>query len=102
MEDLNRDLNLSTEERYNEYRIPLRAGMEAGEHHLVEVLETNVPTVNGNSRSIRWLHFVIPIGSPDNSIGEPEAVEPDFMRMVVTDFQDPVTLRFAELGFTGS
>ncbi|MHA7055993.1 T9SS outer membrane translocon Sov/SprA [Aquimarina sp. M1] len=103
-EDVNRDNTMNTIDSYYEYEIPIFPGMEVGNDggtgYISDSPEPVVATVlNGVNRSTRWLRFKIPIYEPTGrqNIGENDFRSIRFMRMVVTDFDQPVILRFATL-----
>ena len=72
--------------------------MDVGDSYISDVLETNVNTKNGDSREIKWYQFRVPIYQPDKAIGSIRDYKSiRFIRMVLTDFYQPVILRFATL-----
>ena len=97
-EDLNRDHTLSETESYFQYKIRLFPGMDIGESHISDVLETTVKTENGSTRNIKWYQFRVPVYQPDNVIGNIRDFKSiRFMRMAFTDFHQPIICRFATL-----
>jgi len=97
-EDLNRDHTLSETESYFQYKIRLFPGMNVGDSHISDVLETTVKTENGATRNIKWYQFRVPVYQPDNVIGGIRDFKSiRFMRMAFTDFHQPIVCRFATL-----
>jgi len=97
-EDLNRDHTLSETESYFQYKVRLFPGMDVGDSHISDVLETTVKTENGSTRNIKWYQFRVPVYQPDNVIGSIRDFKSiRFMRMAFTDFHQPIVCRFATL-----
>ena len=102
-EDINEDLTLGTIESYYQYEIPLTAADlspdNIGKGYLSDILETVSKTNGaGEQRPIKWYQFKIPVKEYDqalNGISDFRSIR--FMRMIMKDFGEPVTLRFARL-----
>ncbi|MCY3998165.1 MAG: cell surface protein SprA [Flavobacteriaceae bacterium] len=104
VEDIDRDQNMNTSERYFEYRIPIRRNMNSKNHpFIVQVRESN-----SNSSNARWLLFRIPIDpnfgqtSENNSwiqsIGGIKTFQSlRFMRMILRGFENQTVFRFGTL-----
>ena len=100
VEDINKDNTLSETENYYQYEIELDpAHMVIGENHIVDIQEAqNVQLANGQTTTCRWYQFRIPIREPDKTVGNINGYQSiRFMRMFLTDFEDPIILRFATL-----
>lgn len=100
IEDINNDNTLSEGERYFQYKVVLDPNkMVVGENYIVDDLDaTGIPLANGNTSEVKWYQFRIPIGQPDDVIGNIEDFRSiRFMRMFVRGFEKPVVLRFATL-----
>ncbi len=100
MEDLNRDQTMSKTESYYQYKVSLRQeDMVVGRNYITDVFETTTPELpNGQRETSRWYQFKIPIFSPDKRvgpIGDFRSIR--FIRMFLTEFEQPVVLRFASL-----
>ncbi len=96
-EDLNDDNTISDLEEYFEYTIPLRPGeFQVGENHIVD----EVTTVENAT----WYLFRIPIQNPNNYrvVGSPAFNNVKYIRMYLTNFQQPVVLRMAKFQLVGS
>lgn len=97
-EDLNRDNTINENEGYFQYRLELRPGMEVGDEFITDIREATVTPLDNNPIETRWLQFKIPILEFDARIGSiPDFKSIRFIRMFLTEFEDPVILRFARL-----
>ncbi len=100
VEDINRDNTLSESENYYQYVVDLRPDqMVIGQNYIVDIHDAqNVQLANGAMTSCRWYQFRIPIREPDQTIGNINGFQSiRFMRMFLTDFEEPVILRFGTL-----
>jgi cell surface protein SprA len=89
-EDINRDNTLNETETYFQYRVELRP----------EALNTSNPYITDivNTKNVNWYQFRIPINDFEKKVGNIEDFKSiRFMRMFLTNFEDSVILRFAEL-----
>jgi cell surface protein SprA len=96
-EDLNRDHTLSETESYFQYKVRLDPEeMIVGHNYISDVLETTVKTENGQTRNIKWYQFRVPVYQPDKAVGGIRDFKSiRFMRLVLTDFYQPIICRFA-------
>ena len=70
--------------------------MSVGNNYISDMFEAQVKTENGNNRTIKWYQFRVPVYQPDKIIGGIQDFKSiRFMRMALTNFQDPIVLRFA-------
>jgi cell surface protein SprA len=99
-EDLNADNTLSELEEYYEYEIDLRPGqLDIGKKYIVDKI---VPTEN-NPDQVTWYLFRIPVRNFDGRFGNIDDFKSiRYVRMVLTDFQQPVVLRLAKFRMIGS
>ncbi len=99
-EDLNRDNTLSTLEEYYEYEVDLRPGqLRVGSGYIVD--KTTV--ANGEGVGENWYLFRIPIRQPDRVEGSIQGYKTiRYLRTYLTEFREPVVLRFAKFQFVGS
>lgn len=103
--DVNKDFNQESSEQYYQYRVSLRPGeMEVGQNFIVDKITRTVNLPNGTSDQVTWYQFKIPIReingtNPNiNRIGDIEGFNTiSFIRMFMTSFDEPMTLRFARL-----
>ena len=97
-EDINKDNTLSESESYFQYKVPLFPNMDVGDSYISDVFTANVKTENGATRSVKWYQFRVPVYKPDKTIGGIQDFKSiRFMRMVFSDFQQPIICRFATL-----
>ena len=97
-EDINGDFTMNTINAYYEYSIDMKANMEIGQNYITDIRNTQVTLANGSSTEARWIQFKIPIAQPENTIGSiSDFTSIRFMRMFMTGFSEPVTLRFGSL-----
>ena len=96
-EDLNDDNTLSDTESYYEYEIDLNPGdLDVGKNNIVD----KIIDKSGNAT---WYQFRIPIRSPDRihgNISDFKTIR--FLRTYLTNWEQPVVLRFAKLQLVGS
>jgi len=92
-EDLNIDNTINDVESYYQYRVPLRPGqLRVGQNYIVDEVQAEV-----NGERVSWYLFRIPIRQPDSQVGNiADFKSIRFMRMFLTNFQQPVVLRFAQ------
>ncbi|MEX0811553.1 MAG: cell surface protein SprA [Chitinophagales bacterium] len=97
-EDLNRDNTLNETESYFQYRVPIFPGMEVGDSYITNTTEATVRLANGNTETVTWYQFKIPINEYDKKVGTIQDFRSiRFIRMFMTDFNEPVVMRFARL-----
>jgi len=103
-EDINNDYTLNQSENYFQYKIDLsKNNFEIFKKHIVDEVVINKKMPNGNTKRVKWYQFKIPVRKPDNKIGEISDFRSiRFMRMFLTGFDQPVTLRFARLDLVRS
>ncbi|MBD2700937.1 cell surface protein SprA [Spirosoma sp. BT702] len=97
IEDLNIDNTVNDNEAYYEYEIDLRKGrLEVGQRYIVD--KVSVPTPGAPGGVVNWYQFRIPVREPLRKVGSINGFKSiRFMRMYLTDFAEPVVLRFAQL-----
>ncbi len=98
-EDINRDNTLSETERYYQYRVDLHPNrMNVGENYITDVFPAVVTLRNGNTETVNWYQFKIPIRTPDKVVGNIQGFNSiRFMRMFFKNFSEPIVCRFATL-----
>ena len=101
LEDINRDRTMNTVDSYFEYNIPIQPGtLAVGANDFVtDVKEVNgIVLPNGESIDARWVQFKVPIADADRAVGGiTDFRSIRFMRMYMTGFTEPTTLRLATL-----
>ena len=98
-EDINRDNTMNTINSYFEYEIPFFQGMNIDNNqYITDVKELTTTLRNGQELPVRWLQFKIPIFEPTDAVGGiADFRSIRFIRMFLTDFQDPTILRFGTM-----
>ncbi|QRR02209.1 T9SS outer membrane translocon Sov/SprA [Dyadobacter sandarakinus] len=93
-EDMNVDNTINDNESYYEYEVNLRPGQLAvGNGYIVDKTEAD---------GQNWYLFRVPIKEFSGVVGNMSGFKSiRFMRMYLTDFQQPVVLRFAQLQMVG-
>lgn len=103
-EDIDNDNTLNEQEGYYSYRISLRReDLQPGSNCIADKREVSVTLRNGNHSKVSWYLFRIPISEYQSKIGNIQGFHNiRFMRMLLTDFEEPTFLRFATLGLVRS
>ncbi|MDR6193648.1 cell surface protein SprA [Siphonobacter sp. SORGH_AS_0500] len=98
-EDLNVDNTVNETESYYEYEIPLKPGeLKVGSNNIVDEVVVN----QQDGTTTKWYLFRVEVRKPTRSVGGINGFKSvRFMRMVMTDFEQPVVLRFAQFQLTG-
>lgn len=99
-EDINSDNTLSEYEKYFQYKVDLRPGkMGVGQNkYVTDQITSEVKLINGTTENVTWYQFKIPIRQYDEKVGSIRNFKSiRFIRMFLTDFDVPTTLRFATL-----
>ncbi len=99
-EDVNRDNTMNTINSYFEYEIPVFKGMDVGNDNNTGYISDirDIPVVvSGQEIRTRWVRFKVPIYEPTKSINISDFRSIRFMRMYLTDFSQPVLLRFGNM-----
>lgn len=99
VEDIDRDLTMNTVNSYYEYRIPIKAGTDINDPFVTDIKEGLSPKLpNGQQLPTRWIQYKIPLSNFSNAIGGiADFRSMSFIRMYLTNFSEPVVLRFASL-----
>lgn len=92
-EDVNRDGSMNRTEAYYDYQIPIRHDGNNG----LEWNEFITDTVVNPGNQV-WYRFKVPINQYDQRVGGIQDFRSiKFIRMYMTGFEEPITLRFASL-----
>ena len=99
VEDANQDFTMDEYENYFQYRISLRPeDMQVGSNYITDKRTVTTKLRNGNTESVDWYKFRIPIDEYEKAVGTiRDFTSIRFIRMYMTQFQKPVTLRFATM-----
>ena len=73
--------------------------LEVGKNNVADIFETQSHDLpNGMSRPTRWIQFKIPVFQPEKKVGGIQDFRSiRFLRMFLTEFEDPLVMRFAKL-----
>jgi cell surface protein SprA len=97
-EDLNRDNTLNETEEFFQYRIDFSPEGLANSKFVTDRVVVPV-SVNGVPDTAVWYQIKIPVEEFESRVGNiPDFRSVRYMRMVMSDFKQPVVLRFAEIG----
>lgn len=98
-EDINHDYTLNEYNNYYEYRVHLSPdSMRVGTGYIVDRRQAGVTLRNGNKTTVNWYLFRIPIEEYQSRIGNINDFSSiRFMRMFLTNFSEPIVMRFATL-----
>ena len=101
-EDQNRDNTLNETEEFFQYRVNLSPNMDVDNHpYITDKVLYQATFKDGTQDSVAWYHFKIPIDEFTSKVGDIQDFKSiRFIRMFMTDFQDPVVLRFAKFELT--
>jgi cell surface protein SprA len=101
-EDLNADNTLSELEEYYQYEINLKKDqLEVGKPFVVD--QISVSPGNGGGDRVTWYLLRIPIRDVQKKFGNIEGFKSiKYIRMILTEFQQPIVLRLANFRMVGS
>ena len=98
IEDINQDNTMNETEKYYEYTIELDPStMQVGSNNITNIREAAVKLRNGERPVVKWYQFKIPVKSGKSVNGIKDFKSIRFMRMYLTDFIQPIILRFATM-----
>ncbi len=98
-EDINQDYTLNEYENYYQYVVSIRPeDLVVGQNHIVDKRESSVKLRNGNTETVDWYQFRVPLDAWDTKVGSiNDFTSVRFMRMFMTGFEHPIILRFGSL-----
>ena len=99
VEDINQDYTLNEYEKYYQYHVSIRPeDLVVGQNFVVDKRETSQKLRNGNTETVTWYQFRIPLDDFEQRFGSiSDFSSIRFMRMFLTGFQHPIVLRFGTL-----
>ncbi len=99
IEDANQDFTMDEYENFFQYRISLRPeDMEVGKNYITDKRTVTTKLRNGKTESVDWYKFRIPVNEYEKVVGSiRDFTSIRFIRMYMTRFQKPITLRFATM-----
>lgn len=99
VEDINQDYTLNEYEKYFQYRVSIRPdSLIVGHNFIVDKRTANVSLRDGTTDQVSWYLFRIPIDQyekKEGNISDFSSIR--FMRMFLTNFEEPTVLRFGTL-----
>lgn len=98
-EDINQDYTLNEYERYYQYKISIRPeDLVVGKNYIVDKRHASVKLRNDNTEEVDWYLFRIPVEEYQKKVGNiNDFTSIRFVRMFLTDFEQPVIMRLATL-----
>ncbi len=98
-EDIDSDNTMNEKEAYYQYKIELKPEkLMVGSNFVVNKRIVNVKLRNGNTENVTWYKFRIPLHQYQTKVGNIQGFNNiRFMRMFLTNFEEPTFLRFATL-----
>ncbi|WP_299223925.1 cell surface protein SprA [uncultured Psychroserpens sp.] len=104
VEDINRDNTMNTIDSYFQYEIDITPNtLNANNPQINDIKNRNVTLPNGETRTVTWYQFRIPIANPTDAIGGITDIRSvRFARLFLTGFQERRVLRFATLDLVRS
>ncbi|MDR0874248.1 MAG: cell surface protein SprA [Prevotellaceae bacterium] len=98
VEDINGDNTLNDTEKFFQYKIELRPGMDVGDGFIVSKLPASVSLPNGKTETVTWYQFKVPITEYQKRVGSIKNFKSiRFVRMFLTNFEEETHLRFGSL-----
>ena len=99
VEDANQDFTMDEYENYFQYKLVIRPEeMQVGRNYITDKRVVTTKLRNGNTESVNWYKFRIPIDEYEKIVGSiRDFTSIRFIRMYMTSFGKPVTLRFATM-----
>lgn len=99
VEDINQDYTLGEYEKYYQYHISMRPeDLQVGRNHIVDKRVSSVKLRNGEFADATWYQFRIPVDDYEKAVGGINGFTSiRFVRMYLTNFEQPIVLRFATL-----
>ena len=99
VEDINDDNTLNENEAYFQYHLRIeRSNMVVGKNYISDIKVSPVTLLSGNTDTIKWYQFRIPVSTPDKvygAISDFRSIR--FIRMFLKGWKKPVVMRFATL-----
>ncbi len=99
IEDANQDFTMDEYENFFQYKVSLRPeDMHVGRNYITDKRTVTTKLRNGKTESVNWYKFRIPIEEYEKAVGSiRDFTSIRFIRMFMTSFAKPVTLRFATM-----
>ena len=99
IEDTNQDFTMDEYESFFQYRISLRPeDMQVGTNYITDKRAVMSSLRNGAVETVNWYKFRIPVEDYEKKFGNiRDFTSIRFIRMYMTSFRKPITLRFATM-----
>ncbi len=99
VEDINRDNTMNTINAYYEYSIDIDPSkMHTGNRYVADERRLPITLPDATTLTAHWVLYKIPIQIPESKVGGISDFRSiRFMRMFMTGFQNPLTVRFGSL-----
>jgi cell surface protein SprA len=99
VEDINRDNTMNTINAYYEYSIDMKSNIVVGENYVTDIRPvTGITLPNSGTASGRWIQYKIPVSQFESKVGGISDFRSiRFMRIFMTGFAEPITVRFGSL-----
>ena len=105
VEDINRDNTMNTIDSYYEYELDITPAslLNPNNANIKDTKEVTVTLPNGDSRTVRWYQFRIPLTASTNQVGGISDFRSiRFMRVYLKEFSEATILRFGTLDLVRS
>ncbi len=98
VEDINQDYTLNEYEKYYEYTVAINPdSMQVGSNYIVDQRTVSPTLRNGTQEEVHWYQFRVPIRRGKSVGGMSDISSIRFMRVYMTEFEEPTVLRFGSL-----
>ncbi|NHM06760.1 cell surface protein SprA [Flavobacterium sp. CYK-4] len=100
VEDLNRDNTMDTVQAYYEYSIEMKPNITLADKFVTDIRDdvASTPGASQESTPYRWIQYKIPVSEWERAIGSiSDFTSIRFIRMFMTGFESPITVRFGAL-----
>lgn len=99
VEDVNQDYTMNEYENFFQYKVSIRPeDLQVGRNYIVDERKYRAHLRNGKEEEVSWYQFRIPVDDYEKKVGSINDFSSiRFMRMYLTNFEQPVVLRFASL-----
>ena len=104
VEDIDNDNTMNTINAYFQYEVNVSSNPTIGQNYVVDVQTSTQTMKNGATTPVKWVQYKIPISTdPQFAVGAISDLQSiRFVRMYVTGFVEPVTLRLGALNLVRS
>ena len=99
VEDINRDNTMNTINAYYEYSIEMKSNIAIGEKYVTDIRPVEAFELpNSGTATGRWIQYKIPVSQFESKVGGISDFRSiRFMRIFMTGFSQPLTVRFGSL-----